>query len=251
MDKHKEHGKHQQREKSHFEPKDKIKESFDIPDEVLERKMENEKISEERRKEEQRKLQRRESDKTTEDLKNKLIAENEKLREEVASLKDTMMRRQADFENYKKRIFKQQAETRTMAIRDFALDVILINDDLLRAVEASEAITKNGSTEDSHKSFLEGVVMISKRIEEILKKYNVIEIDSLNREFDPNFHEAVEIEQLGGVERDTVSKVYHKGFRIDDLVVRSAKVKVTKPKRDAVPDVSSDDHKDTNNGKSG
>ena len=232
MEKHKEHNKHHHKEKYIHDPTGKSKETFDIPDEVLEKKMEDEKLSEERRKDEQRKNPRREADKCATDLSNRLMAENDKLKEEIASIKDAMLRRQADFENYKKRLFKQQGETRTMAIRDLAHDVILINDDLLRAIEASETITKNGSIEESHKSFLEGVMMISNRIEETLKKYNVVEIDSLNQEFDPNYHEAVEIEQHGDEERDMVTKVYHKGFRIDDLVVRSAKVKVTKPKRE-------------------
>jgi molecular chaperone GrpE len=230
MEKHKEHNKHHQKEKTDPGGVENSKENHDIADDVLERKIEDEKASEELRKGEQRKSPRRESDCAAEELEKKLIEENTKLKEELTTLKDTMMRRQADFENYKKRLFKQQAETRSMAIRDFAHDVILINDDLLRAIEASEQITKHGSIEESHKSFLEGVMMISKQIEETLKKYNVIEIDSLNREFDPNIHEAIEIEQHGDEDCDMVTKVYHKGFRLDDLVVRSAKVKVTKPK---------------------
>ncbi len=235
MEKHKEQNKHHYKEKSDHGAIDKSKEEFDVADDILEKKLENERTSEEQRKNEKRKSLRREEDCAAEELEKKLIEENTKLKEELTTLKDTMMRRQADFENYKKRLFKQQAEVKTMAIRDFAHDVILINDDLLRAIEASEQIQKDGSIEESHKSFLEGVMMISKQIEETLKKYNIVEIDSLNKEFDPNFHEAVEIEQHGAEDRDMVTKVYHKGFRLDDLVVRSAKVKVTKPKRAQEP----------------
>ncbi len=223
MDKHKEHQKHQKEKHAH-EDADRAKENLRMSDEELEKKIQETITSDERRKE-----SRRECDRIAEADKKKLCAENEQLKAEIALLKDTMIRRQADFENYKKRVLKQHGETRIMTIKDLAHDIILINDDLLRAIEASEKIA-GGTAEESYKSFRDGVIMISKRIEETLKKYNVVEIDSLNREFDPTYHEAVEIEQNGDVAHDTVTKVYNKGFRIDDLVVRSAKVKVTKPK---------------------
>jgi molecular chaperone GrpE len=223
MDKHKEHQKHQ-KEKHIHEDAEGAKEDLAISDEELEKKIQETMIADERR----RGL-RRESDRIAAAEKKKIAEENEKLKAEITLLKDTMIRRQADFENYKKRVVKQHGETRIMTIKDLAHDIILINDDLLRAIEASEKIA-GGTAEESYKSFREGVIMISKRIEETLKKYNVIEIESLNREFDPTYHEAVEIEQNGDVTHDTVTKVYNKGFRIDDMVVRSAKVKVTKPK---------------------
>ena len=148
------------------------------------------------------------------------------------TLKDTILRRQADFENYKKRHHKIQKEQKKLAVKDLALDIIHINDDLLRAIEASSNIQADQSFEDAHKSFVDGVSMISNRIEEALKKYDVVEIDALNKEFDPNYFEAVEIEMAENVVKDTVTKVYQKGFRIDDIVVRSSKVKVSKPIRE-------------------
>ncbi|OHD71303.1 MAG: nucleotide exchange factor GrpE [Spirochaetes bacterium RBG_16_49_21] len=243
MDKHKEHQKHH-KEKNVHEDKERAQENPDISDEALEKKIEDEMASDERRKE-----LRRECDRIAADEKKKAIAENEQLKAEIATFKDTMIRRQADFENYKKRVLKQHGETRIMTIKDLAHDFILINDDLLRAIEASEKISGE-TTEELYKSFREGVIMISRRIEEILKKYNVVEIDSLNQEFDPAFHEAVEIEQDGAVGHDTVTKVYHKGFRIDDLVVRSAKVKVTRPKSEpAVASQASAEHEDAGDGR--
>ncbi len=146
-----------------------------------------------------------------------------------------MLRRQAVFENYKKRMARQQGESRKMAIKDFSNDIMEINDDLLRAIDASESMSRDASSEEAHKSFVEGVSMISRRIEEAMKKYGVVEIEALNQEFDPNFHEAVEIDMSDGVAVDTVTKVYQKGFRIDDMVVRSSKVRVTKPMKAAPP----------------
>ncbi len=157
-------------------------------------------------------------------------ADAEKKAKEITELKDLMQRRQADFENYKKRVIKSQDENRKYAIKDLALDIITINDDLLRAIEASSTVKNGESLEQSHKSFVDGVLMISRMIEEALKKYKIVEIDQLNQAFDPQFNEAVEIVQGDSVKEDTVTKIYQKGFMLDDLVLRSARVQVTRAK---------------------
>ncbi len=167
------------------------------------------------------------------DLKKKLKEKTEeagKVKEEVESLKDLLLRRQADFENYKKRMIKSQDEYRKSAIKDISLDIIGINDNLLRAIEASETVThREGSCSDSHSSFVEGVSMISRSIDDMLKKYGVVEIESLNREFDPNLNEAVEINESNEVENDIITKVYLRGYVLDELVIRPAKVRVSRP----------------------
>ncbi len=152
-----------------------------------------------------------------------------KLKAEMESMKDLMLRRQADFENYKKRQIKLQQEQQKLAVKDFALDIIHINDDLLRAVEVASNIQKEVPFEEAHDSFVKGVQMISQRIEDTLQNYGIVEIDSLNQPFDPMFNEAVEIEVSPNVESDTITKVYQKGFRIEDIVLRCARVRVAKP----------------------
>jgi molecular chaperone GrpE len=224
MDKHREH---RAKEKDAPEGREHVvKKEFDSSDEDLEKKMKDERVSEERRK-----TFRRDSDRIADEEKCNAVKECHKLRGEMDALKDTMLRRQADFENYKKRVAKQQGEYRKMAIRDFASDIIQINDDLLRAIDASKSVPKESLSEETYRSFVDGIAMISDRIEEAMGRYGVTEIDALNQAFDPNLHEAVEIEMNGDVKVDTVSKVYQKGFRIEDLVVRSAKVRVTKAKK--------------------
>lgn len=155
--------------------------------------------------------------------------EAEKKSKELAELKDLMQRRQADFENYKKRVIKNQEETRKLAIKDVALDIISINDDLLRAIEASSSVKEGESLEQAHASFVDGVKMISKTIEETLRKYGVEEIDHLGRPFDPQYNEAVEIVTSDAVKEETVTKIYQKGFTLGELVIRSARVQVSKP----------------------
>lgn len=229
MDRH--HKEHRTKEKDSTEVKEHtLKKDFDSSDEDLEKKMKDEKIADERRK-----SYRREADRAADEQKENAIKEVQKLRGEMDMLKDAKLRLHADFDNYKKRMAKQQGEYRKMVIRDFARDIIQINDDLLRAIDASKSMSRDDVSDETHRSFVDGVSMISDRIEETMGKYGVTEIDALNQEFDPNFHEAVEIEMSGDIDVDTVSKVYQKGFRIDDLVVRSAKVKVTKAKKAEAP----------------
>ncbi|MCL1911405.1 MAG: nucleotide exchange factor GrpE [Leptospirales bacterium] len=155
-----------------------------------------------------------------------------KLQKELAEVKDLLLRKQADFENYKKRMMKLQDDNRKLALRDIAVDIVQINDDLLRALDASAVISADGEdgAKESHDSFVQGVSMISKRIESVLEKYGVVEVDALNREFDPNFHEAIEI-NTGGVEHDTVTFVHQKGYKINEMLLRSAKVRVTTPEK--------------------
>ena len=154
-----------------------------------------------------------------------------KLTKENETLKDLLQRRQADFENYKKRAVRLQEEYRKTAIKEFARDIIDINDDLIRAIDAAGNLA-DSDTEEARKSFSEGVNIISKRIEETLGNYGIVEIESESRPFDPNFHEAIEIEESDTeLESDTVTKVHQKGFRLDEQVIRTAKVKVAKAAR--------------------
>lgn len=151
-----------------------------------------------------------------------------RLNKEIETLKDIMQRRQADFENFRKRTARMQEEYKKLSIKDFALDVLNINDDLLRAIEASSVICTENSA-DATSSMIDGVKLTSKRLIETMGKYGIEEIESENRPFDPNYHEAVEIETNPDVNIDTVTKVYQKGFKLEEYVVRTAKVKVSKP----------------------
>ena len=150
-----------------------------------------------------------------------------RLNKELDALRDLLQRRQADFENYKKRSIKMQEEFKKLAVKDFAFDIINVNDDIIRAIEASENMSAKNNAE-TKASFIEGVKLISKRIEEILNKYGIEEIESENMPFNPAYHEALEIENSEHYEEDTVTKVYQKGFKLENYIIRSAKVRVSR-----------------------
>jgi molecular chaperone GrpE len=164
-------------------------------------------------------------------LENEISNQDEeiiRLNKEVDTLKDLLQRRQADFENFRKRTAKLQEDYRKLAIKDFAFDIINVNDDISRAIEASDNLAEKESA-DAKDSFIEGIKLVSKRIEEILSRYGIEEIEAENKPFNPNFHEALEIENSENHTEETVTKVYQKGFKLDEHLVRSAKVRVSKP----------------------
>ncbi|HPM34597.1 MAG TPA: nucleotide exchange factor GrpE [Spirochaetota bacterium] len=158
-----------------------------------------------------------------------LKAELCKKDQEIASLKDVLLRNKADFDNFRKRIAKTEEQNKKMSVVGIAGEIIKINDDLIRTVEAANSMSAESSADDVKKAFSEGVVIISKEIATLLQKHFISEIEAENCPFDPNFHEAVEIDMQEGIETDTVTKVYQKGYKLEDFVIRSAKVKVSKP----------------------
>ena len=158
-----------------------------------------------------------------------LKAELCKKDQEIASLKDILLRNKADFDNFRKRIAKTEEQNKKMSVVGIAGEIIKINDDLIRSVEAANSMSAESSAEDVKKAFSEGVVIITKEIATLLQKHFISEIEAENCPFDPNFHEAVEIDMQDGIETDTVTKVYQKGYKLEDFVIRSAKVKVSKP----------------------
>lgn len=153
--------------------------------------------------------------------------------EEIALLKDQLLRARADFDNYRKRCARDQDMNKKLAVKDFAMDVIGIHDDLIRASEAAMVLKDGDTLEHSHKAYVDGVMLISKSIDSALQKNGITEIPSLNEPFDPNHHEAIAFDTNESVGSDTVTKVFQKGFAIDKMVIRTAKVMVSKPGKKA------------------
>jgi molecular chaperone GrpE len=147
---------------------------------------------------------------------------------EIAQLKDALLRARADFDNFRKRCIKNEEINKKLAVKDMALDIININDNIIRASDAAVHIQEGDTLDHAHKAFVDGVMLISKSIEQSLEKHGVEQIDALNSPFNPVFHEAVEFDVSDDIKEDTVTKVYQKGFKIDAMVIRTAKVKVSK-----------------------
>ena len=91
-------------------------------------------------------------------------------------------------------------------------------DNFERAIDSAE----------NHDSFYDGIVLIERSLVEVLNKFEIKEIDCLNKPFDPNFEHAVLLSEEEGVESGLVTEVLQKGYTIDGKVLRPAMVKVSK-----------------------
>ena len=78
------------------------------------------------------------------------------------------------------------------------------------------------------RNFLSGFVMVNNRLKNILENYGVVQIDCLNKPFDPSFHSALETVEKEGVESNVVVEVVMTGYMYKDRVLRPSIVKVSK-----------------------
>lgn len=138
--------------------------------------------------------------------------------EELEKMKDQFIRLQADFQNYKRRAEKDRINYMNMGLEKLALELLPVIDNFERAIDSAE----------NHDPFYDGIVLIERSLVEVLNKFEIKEIDCLNKPFDPNFEHAVLLSEEEGVESGLVTEVLQKGYAIDGKVLRPAMVKVSK-----------------------
>ena len=154
---------------------------------------------------------------------------------------DRLLRITAEFENYKKRMEREMNDFRKFANESLIKDILPIVDNLERALEIP-----NGNDENAFNGMREGVQMTLKGLQESLEKFGVVSIDSLDKPFDPNFHQAVMQEESEGHPDNTVSKELQKGYLMSERLLRPAMVVVSKKpgsKSDIESQTTDDEHK--------
>ena len=151
-------------------------------------------------------------------------AELKRVEAENAELRDRLARRQADFENYRKRVEKERGETYNRVVADIAAKLLPVSDNLKRALEAEASVEAAESDEFRH--FLSGVDLIWKQLSGVLEALGVKPIPAVGEPFDPHIHEAVVTEPTDEYEPDTVMQEIVAGYRLGDKLIRPALVKV-------------------------
>lgn len=150
------------------------------------------------------------------------IAELEK---ENADLKDQLLRRAADFDNYRKRMIKEKQETFDYANANLLADLLESLDNFDRTVEASATAT-------DVKTIVDGIKMVKGSLVQMLEnKYGLASYAVEGDEFDPDIHEAIGRMEEEGIEKETLKQIYLKGYKLKDKVIRNAKVMVSVPKK--------------------
>lgn len=152
----------------------------------------------------------------SEKLKN-MDAEITKLKDELETTKDSALRVRADAENYRKR-----AEKDAQSLAQYANEGIL--KDLVPSLD-SLTIAINSASDEKVKK---GIEIVYDSVFAVMKKYGVEELDVLGKEFDPNTSEAFLFDENSDCEVDMVIEVLQKGYKYNDKILRSAKVKVAK-----------------------
>lgn len=138
-------------------------------------------------------------------------------------LKDQLLRKAADFDNYRKRMLKEKDEARQFANSALLEDLCQVLDDFERAIRSSEAAK-------DYDSFHNGIVMIEGQFASMLeRKYHLKRVESLGQPFRPEHHEAIAMDPAQEGKEPVVVEEYQKGYLLHDRVLRTAKVKVGHP----------------------
>ena len=134
----------------------------------------------------------------------------------VAEYKDSWLRSQADFQNYKKRLERDNELTYISMKGDIIKKVLPVLDDLERALQ-------NRPPEDP---WAAGIELIARKLQNLLESEGVKKIEALGVEFDPKFHEAISHEAANGAHSGHVIGVVQNGYMLGERVIRPALVRV-------------------------
>lgn len=162
-----------------------------------------------------------------EQKEDQLIEDEESISEEVSvdveELKNQLLRLQADFSNFRKRVEKEREGYIELGVKKLAIDLLPVLDNLERALKSIE--DHAGDSE-----IFKGINMIDDQIVDVLKKNNIVEIKAEGEKFDPNLHHAVAVVETDDLDEDMVVDVFQKGYQIKNSVIRPSMVRVSKNK---------------------
>lgn len=143
------------------------------------------------------------------------------LERETHELKETLLRKMAEFENLKKRTAREKEE----AVRYGTAEVLTRLLEVLDNFDRALLLEPDSEGFDVH-SFYEGMKLIAKHLLDSLKAEGLMEIDPKGEPFDPFFHEAMMREASEDFPDNTVVEVFQKGYKLKDRLLRPARVKV-------------------------
>jgi molecular chaperone GrpE len=145
-----------------------------------------------------------------------LRVERDGLRVERDELKDLLVRRQAEFDNFRKRTERERSDYVQYAGGEIVRDLLPILDDFERALKSD-----SGSAE-----YAKGVELIYNRLADTLKKLGVAPVDTTGAKFDPHLHEAIERVETQDAEDGAILGEFQRGYRFKGKLLRPSMVKV-------------------------
>src|SRR5215468_8024965 len=145
-------------------------------------------------------------------------AEIQRLRAERDTAVDRLARMQAEFDNARKRAAKEQQDFRDFALADSIKNLLPVVDNFERALQSKSEPA----------DFRAGVELIYKQLRDVLAKLGVQPIDAKGQQFDPRFHEAVEMVDTPDAADHEVLEEWQRGYKYKDRLLRPAMVRVAR-----------------------
>ena len=147
-----------------------------------------------------------------------LVAELQKLRAEKEELLQTLVRRQADFENFKKRTERDRGEEGRRGVERMITDLIPVLDGFDRALQ--------GHDDPAYEEYRKGVTLIRKQLWDVLARHGVERVDAAGKIFDPHVHQAIERVESKEFPDGSIVDVFQDGYVFHGRVLRPAIVRV-------------------------
>jgi molecular chaperone GrpE len=156
-------------------------------------------------------------------------AEIERLREELGQAEaradenwQRVLRTEAEKDNIRKRAQKDVDSARKQAVEKMANELLGVRDSLELGVDAAQ------QDEADIAKVREGTELTLRMLSQAMEKFSIVEINPLGEKFDPDFHQAMSMQEVEGYESNTVFQVMQKGYRLEDRLLRPALVMVAK-----------------------
>jgi molecular chaperone GrpE len=150
-----------------------------------------------------------------------VTAERDRLLEEKNDLLDRLLRRQAEFDNFRRRADREKAEVIEYANSESVGAIVPILDDFERALKVG----------DTDSEYARGMELIYQRLSDALKKLGLEPISAKGQKFDPHVHHAVDRVETADAEEDTILDEYQRGYNFRGRLLRPAMVKVAVKKK--------------------
>jgi molecular chaperone GrpE len=150
-----------------------------------------------------------------------VTAERDRLLEEKTDLLDRLLRRQAEFDNFRRRADREKAEVIEYANSESVRAIVPILDDFERALKVG----------DTDSEYARGMELIYQRLSDALKKLGLEPISAKGEKFDPHIHHAVDRVETADAEEDTILDEYQRGYNFRGRLLRPAMVKVAVKKK--------------------
>ena len=150
------------------------------------------------------------------------VSELQALKEERDGLYDRLLRKQAEFENYKKRVERERSEYVQFASAELMRE-------LLNALDSFDLAIRNAGNEKSAgANMLRGLDLVYKQFQDTLGRFGLKAIEAKGQPFDPNFHQAVSTVPTDEVEENIVVDELRRGYTLNGRLLRPAMVSVSK-----------------------